>query len=148
MLELLTVQDRSLATRPLGAPTPTAAPITGNHNLDASLFDLRLGPSVNIPLGRRFSVQGSGGLALGVVDSHFTFTDSSLGVSGSGTHTGVLPGGYAELGFAYRVSRTASIYTGAQFEYLGDFRQSANGRSAELQLGATIFYELGVEFHF
>jgi hypothetical protein len=46
------------------------------------------------------------------------------------------------------MTRSASVYTGAQFEYLGDFSQSAGGRSADIQLGATIFYELGLQFHF
>ncbi len=162
---------------PIIESTPTGAssgliPIPGNHNVDAALFDLRLGPAINVPISKRFSVQVSGGLALGVLDSHFTFTDSgaaapvvtpppppvesdhrnivssSSGVSGGNTRTGILPGAYVEVGFAYRMTRSASLYTGAQFEYLGDFQQSASGRSADIELGGTIFYELGLQFHF
>jgi hypothetical protein len=137
-----------ISLQPEGPSTTTSASIVGNHNLDASLFDLRLGPAINVPIAKRFSVQGSGGLAVGVVDSHFTFADSGLHVSGGDTRTSALPGVYGEVGFAYRIARPASIYTGAQFEYLGDFHQSAAGRTATLQLGATIFYELGIQFHF
>jgi len=132
---------------------PNGAIITGNHNLDAALFDLRLGPSFNIPLCKRFSVQAGGGLAVGVVNSHFTFSESSGGAgavpaSGSNTRTGLLPGAYAEAGFAYRICHSTSLFTGVQFEYLGNFQQSADGRSAQLDLGATIFYEFGLQWHF
>jgi hypothetical protein len=88
-----------------------------------------------------------------VVHSYFTFADSSaaggpITASGSSTRTGVVPGAYAEAGLAYRLCRSSSLYTGVQFEYLENFQQSVDGRSAELELGQTIFYEFGLEFHF
>ena len=130
---------------------PDGAFITGNNNLDAELYDLRLGPAVNIPLSDRFSVQSSGGLALGILDSHFTFSENSIytgAMSGSNHRTAFLPGAYAELGFAYQLCHCTSLFTGVQFEYLEDFKQTANGHSAELDLGSTIFYEIGLQFHF
>jgi hypothetical protein len=124
--------------------------VSADHSIDASLFDLRLGPSVNIPLSKRFSFQGGGGLALGLVDSDFTFAESNghILVSGANTSTGFVAGAYAEGGFAYRFSHGISVFTGAQFEYLGDFQQSDGTRSAQLKLGQTIFYELGLEWQF
>jgi hypothetical protein len=124
--------------------------LSGNHNVNASLVDVRLGPSVNVPLFKRFSVQASGGAAIGFVDSHFTFSENSLtgSVSGGNNRVGVVGGAYAEAGFAYRFWRSASLFTGAQFEYLGDFKQSADGRSAQLNLGQTIFYEAGLQWQF
>jgi hypothetical protein len=131
------------------AETPNGAIIAGDHNLDAALFDLRLGPSFTIPLCTRFSVQTSGGLAVGLVHSHFTFNDTGpVYASGSNSRTGVVPGAYGEVGFAYRLCHASSLFTGVQFEYLADFNQSADGRSAHLDLGATIFYEFGLQFHF
>jgi hypothetical protein len=126
--------------------------VSGSHNLDAALIDLRLGPSVNIPLFNRFSVQGGGGLAVGLVDSHFTFNENSgpgsASVSGGNNRTGFVAGAYAEAGFAYRICHSTSIFTGAQFEYLGDFSQNVDGRTAQLKLGQNIFYELGVQWQF
>ena len=126
--------------------------ITGSHNVDAGLYDLRLGPSVNVPLYQSLSVQGGGGVALGVVDSHFSFTENSaagpLSASGSDSTVGFVAGAYAEVGFAYRVSQSTSLFTGAQFQYLGDFQQSANGRSARLDFGQSVFYEIGLQWHF
>jgi hypothetical protein len=129
---------------------PTGGMITGSHNVDAELYDLRLGPSFNIPLFHRFSLQAGGGLALGMVDSDFTFIENNAGAtaSGSNTRTGFLVGAYAEAGFAYRICHAASVFTGAQFQYLGNFHQTAGGRSAQLNFGQTIFYELGLQFQF
>jgi hypothetical protein len=128
---------------------PNGAVITGDHTLDASLFDLRLGPSFSVPLFKRFSLQTGGGLAVGVVCSHFTFTETSpVSASGSNTRAGLVPGAYAEAGFAYRLWRSTSLFTGAQFEYLGDFQQSADHRSAQLSFGQTVFYEFGLQWHF
>jgi hypothetical protein len=128
--------------------------VTGDHKVDAALYDLRLGPSFNFPLSKRFSVEAGGGLAVGLVDSGFSFTEISAtssgaaAASGSGNQTGFVVGAYVEAGFAYRICHSASIFTGAQYEYLGNFQQSADGRSAELNFGQSIFYELGVEWHF
>jgi hypothetical protein len=143
-----------IGSRPISRSTsvvPNGAVITGDHNVDASLFDLRLGPSFNIPLCNRFSLQAGGGLAVGLVYSHFTFTENSAAApaaSGSNTRTGFVPGAYAEAGLAYRIRRSTSLFMGAQFQYLGDFQQSANGRSAQLEFGQTVFYELGLQWHF
>jgi hypothetical protein len=126
--------------------------ISGSHNVNAALIDLRLGPSFNIPLFKRFSLQAGGGGAVGLVDSRFTFTEySATGaapVFGANNRTGFVGGAYAEAGFAYRFYRSASVFTGAQFEYLGDFEQTADGRSAKLHLGQTIFYEIGLQWQF
>jgi hypothetical protein len=105
---------------------------------------------VNIPLGSGFSFEAGGGLALGIVDSDFTFVEHSGSTTtlGGNTRTDLLPGGFGEIGFAYKFCHSASIFTGAQYEYLGTFDQNAGGRTAHLDFGATIFYELGLEWHF
>jgi hypothetical protein len=124
--------------------------INGSHTLDASLYDLRLGPSFNIPLFKRLSLQAGGGLALGMMDSEFSFTEITPAgtVSGKSDHVGLLLGAYAEVGFAYQLCHCASLFTGAQFQYLGDFNQTADGRNARLDIGQTIFYEFGLQWHF
>jgi hypothetical protein len=124
--------------------------ITGSHDLQAALVDFRLGPSFNIPLIKRLSLQAGGGFALGLVDSRFTFTENNATstVSGGNNRTGFVAGAYAEAGLAYRFYRSFSLYTGAQFEYLGDFNQSADGRTAQLKLGQSIFYEIGLQWQF
>ncbi|HEY3857203.1 MAG TPA: opacity family porin, partial [Verrucomicrobiae bacterium] len=98
------------------------------------------------------SVQVGGGGVLGIADSEFDYTENggngSASVSGSNSHTGLNIGAYAELGFAYKLTSSTSLYTGAQYEYLGNFSQSNNGHSAELDLGSAIFYEFGLQWNF
>ena len=124
----------------------------GSRRLDVSLYDFKLGPTVNIPICHRFSVQVGGGGVLGIADSEFDFTENggpgTPSVTGSSSHTGLSLGAYAELGFAYKLSSSTSLFTGAQYEYLGNFSQSTSGHSAELDLGSTIFYEFGLQWHF
>jgi hypothetical protein len=140
-----------LGSEPVSRTLGTSeAIISGSHSVDAALVDLRLGPSFNIPLFKRFSVQGGGGLAVGLLESHFAFSENSGAgtVSGGNNRAGFVVGAYAEVGFAYQICHSTSIFTGAQFESLGDFKQSADGRSADLNLGQNIFYELGVQWQF
>jgi hypothetical protein len=142
-----------LGSEPISRTTADtgAASVTGSHDISAALFDVRLGPTAHIPLGKGFSVEGAGGFALGIASSRFSFSESTGGgvpVSASDSRTGLLPGAFGELGFGYRIGNSVSVFTGAQFEYLGDFNQSAAGRDAKLDLGSVLFYELGLQWHF
>jgi hypothetical protein len=124
----------------------------GNRRLDVSLYDFRLGPTVNIPIYKRFSVQAGGGVVMGIADSEFDYVEfgapGTPSVTGNSSHTGLNLGAYGELGFAFKLSSSTSLFTGAQYEYLGNFNQSSSGHSAELDLGSTIFYEFGLQWHF
>ncbi|HEX3718544.1 MAG TPA: hypothetical protein VH595_11300 [Verrucomicrobiae bacterium] len=144
-----------LGSQPISRSTSMGTEeITGNHRLDAALYDWRVGPSFNILLAKRLSLQAGGGFALGLVDSDFTFNENILtssgrvSASGGSTSTGLLPGAYAEAGLAYRFSHSMSVYGGAQFETLGNFHQTADGRTACLDFSDMLFFELGLEFHF
>jgi hypothetical protein len=124
--------------------------ITGTHDVDASLYDLRLGPSFDFPLGKGFSIEAGGGVAVGLVDSEFKFSENTGAAVATGDvhNSGLRLGGYAEVGLAYRVCHSASIFTGAQIQSLGTFNQSVAGRNSRLDIGQTIFYELGFEWGF
>jgi hypothetical protein len=56
---------------------PGGALITGSRQMDATLYDLRLGPYLELPLADRFTCQVGGGLAVGLVDSTFAFSDTT-----------------------------------------------------------------------
>jgi hypothetical protein len=135
-------------------PLPGGALITGNRELDATIYDFRVGPSADINLTDRLSLELGAGLALGVIDSSFSFnetTSSSLGtVSAAGkTHDyGFQAGAYGEASVAYRVWRSARLLAGLEFQYLGDFQQSTQGRTAQLDLGQTLFLKCGFEWRF
>lgn len=97
---------------------------------------------------KALSAQLGGGLAFGVVDSAFAFNDTSTPSVGATSNAGCQVGAYAEAGLAYRVCRAASLFAGAQFQYLGDFTQNVAGHSAQLDLSQSVFLVLGFEFHF
>ena len=82
---------------------------------------------------------------VGVVDSTFAVNETT---TTSTSRTGCQAGAYAEAGLAYRVCPAASLFGGAQFQYLGDFNQNIGGHSAQLDLSQSIFCVLGFEFHF
>ena len=147
---------------PVIADTPTrsigvvqgGALITGSRQLDAWLYDLHFGPYLELPLVSKVTVQLGGGVAAGLVDSTFTFSDSTStagGVSkasGSNQTTDALVGFYGEAGLAYHIMPSASLFAGGQFQYLGQFNQTAEGRQAQLDLRRSIFFVVGVQWHF
>jgi hypothetical protein len=143
-----------IGSSPMRSIALSTATITGSRSLDATLYDCHLGPAVALDITRRLSVELGGGLAVGLMDSTFAFHDltpTTPGAgpsSGSASNTGWLVGAYAEAGLAYRVARAASLFAGAQFQYLGEFNQSVGGRSAQLDLSQSIFCVLGLELHF
>jgi hypothetical protein len=143
-----------IGSSPTRSITSGTALVTGSRSLDATLCDLRLGPMIDLNLFKGLSFELGGGLALGVVDSTFSYDEtsaSSLGVStASGTThgAGFRAGAYAEAGLAYHLSRSFSLHGGAQFEYLGQFNQSIGSRSAQLDLGQAVFCVLGFKFDF
>lgn len=139
-------------------PTRSTATVAGSvessRKLDTQLYGWRLGPYLEVPISEHFSVQLSGGLALGYVDSEFYYRDVVTTGGGSGFREGgsgdsdLLAGGYAEAQLAFRLCREASVYTGVQYQYLPDFKQSAQGVQAELGLGESLFVTMGVKLHF
>ncbi|MDB6022750.1 MAG: hypothetical protein JWQ04_2607 [Pedosphaera sp.] len=134
--------------------TPGGASIIGSRGIDANLFDFHLGPSADFRLSNRLSLQVGGGLALGLVASKFSFAETTttpagtVAASGSSHDTDCLVGAYAEAELAYRFWRSASVFVGAEFQYLGDFHQSAAGHDAQLDLSQTIFCKAGFQWKF
>jgi hypothetical protein len=143
-----------IGSTPTRSTTVETAIITGNRSLDATLYDFRLGPVVDLDLTKRLSIELGGGLALGVVDGTFVFnetTTTTSGVtssSGSTSSVGCLVGAYAEAGLSFRVCSAASLFGAAQFQYLGTFNQSVSGRSVQLDLSQSVFCALGFKVHF
>ena len=143
-----------ISSTPNGSPSSTPATITGSRSLDANLYELHTGPTIDWNISRRFTLEAGGGLALGIVDSTFKYNEtitSALGstpLSGSTSDTGFDAGFYLETGLAYRLCQSTSLYGGVQYEYLDSFNQSYAGQGAELDLSASVYFVLGLEFHF
>jgi hypothetical protein len=139
---------------PTRSSAVTSSVVESKRALDAQVYGWRLGPYLELPVKEWLAVQLSGGLALGVVDSEFRYRDVATGGgttsvrSGRHSDSDVLAGGYAEAQLSFRVTERASVFTGAQYQYLPDFEQKGRGTKAELELGDAIFVTLGFKLHF
>jgi hypothetical protein len=129
--------------------------VTGSRNLDADVYGLRLGPYVEIPLGSGFSATVSGGLSLAEINSDFRFTEiihagaaTLPATQGSGSNNELKVGGYVEGNLSYELSHSTGVFAGVQFQDLGKYIHSENGRDAVLDLSKSIFVTLGISYSF
>ncbi|HEY1170843.1 MAG TPA: hypothetical protein VGH19_05680 [Verrucomicrobiae bacterium] len=134
---------------------PGGAIITGNRDIDASVFAFRFGPYLDYNLSERVSLTLSGGLSLAVVDSEFTFNELKTPIIGTpSTTTGndrssdLLVGGYLSARVAYWFTDNMNVFTGITYQNVGSFSQTASGRKATLDLGKTISLNVGLGFSF
>ena len=144
-----------VATPLPGQVVPGGASITGSRQFEADLFGFRFGPYFEVPLSRRVSLDFSGGLALAYVNSTFKFnqtvTIAGVGTqsqSGSGSHSGWLPGGYVAGNISVALSDKWALVGGVQFEDLGTYTQNLNGKQAVLDLSNSIFVTVGLSYSF
>jgi hypothetical protein len=135
--------------------TVTQAAATGYRNLDADIFSFRLGPYLELPVAKRLAVSLSGGLALVYVNSTFQFQESALPAiqgqplyTGSGSHSSLLPGGYAAASISYAVSHAVDLSAGVQYMNLGRYSQIENGKQAQVDFSNSLFLTLGVGYRF
>ena len=125
---------------------PGGATVSGQHEYEASLFGLRLGPYLELPLARRLTLNLNGGLALGLLRGDYSFAETvtlaSLGTvaqQGSSTETDFLVGGFAGAELWYALSRDWSAFAGVQYQYPGLLhparqRQGGHGRAGRVHL--------------
>jgi hypothetical protein len=154
---------------PPGAPVVIASPsssttdstsdsitdsITG-RDFSADLYNFRFGPYIEVPLSKRVSFTLSGGLALMEVNSDFSYNEtvtvsrggsSEQQTSGSGNEW--LVGGYVAGNFSVALSDSWALVAGAQFEDLGRYTQTLNGKQATLDLSKAIFVTVGLTYSF
>ncbi len=150
------------SSRPPAQVLVNAATISGSRELDADVFLMRLGPYLEIPLSRKFSIILDGGLtlAVGVTDFSFredvTISDPTYGikvsspktVTGSGSQTDFLVGGYAGGSLAYALTKEISLLAGAQFQAAGRAVNTEKGKEAVLDLGSSIIVSIGAAYSF
>lgn len=144
-----------IGSSPTRSTGPGTATITGTRSMDATLYDFRLGPTLDLDITRHLSVELGSGVALGVVDSTFAYHETasatsmgSTSSSGSTSDVSCQGGVYVEAALAYQVCRAASLFGGVEFQDLGTYDQSLAGHTAQLDLSQSLFVVLGVEIHF
>ena len=130
------------------------ASISGQQDFSADMFGFRFGPYAEIPISKSIALTLGGGFALVCVSSDFSFnqTVTQGGVSavsaGSGSHSAWRAGGYVAGTLSLALSERWALVAGAQFQDVGHYTQTVNGREATLDLSKTIFATIGLSYSF
>jgi hypothetical protein len=133
------------------------ATVTTQDNFDANLWGLRLGPYVEFPFGKKqqFTLALSAGLAVGLIDANESWKQTvnipgnpTLTTHGGGENFSALWGGYAALDADYQFSEHWGVSAGVQFEDLGKYDHSFDGRQVNLDLSKSIYFLVGVSYNF
>jgi hypothetical protein len=124
--------------------------VTGRHEVDADVFGFHVGPYFEFPINDRFSFNLSSGLALGMVNSEFRFSESAGAgtVSGSKSKMDAVFGGYVAANVVYALNERWNLVVGAEYEGLTDFKQRANGREAKIEFLTGVSAKAGLNFSF
>lgn len=135
--------------------TTTTGLLTGSRELEAGVFDFRLGPNLQWHLGGRWAASLGGGFALGLVNGEYSFDETIVFASGDTAEnrgrfdaTEVVYGGYAEALLYFRAEDRSEIYVGVQYVGLGDVTFTGGGREARLRLGSGLHLAAGIHWIF
>ncbi len=145
-----------LPETPLGRTTTMASgtPIPGERCFDANVYQLRLGPYAELPITRRLSVALSAGLALGFVDSEFSWqesavvTGSTLSASESGNYNALEIGGYVGGTVRCMINNQWSVFGSATYQNIGTYNHSVGAKEASVDFGTEVFVSGGIGFSF
>jgi hypothetical protein len=139
-------------TRTMG---PAAVMISGPQSLDGQIYALRAGPYYDFQFCKRWSGRLGGGVSLAVADLNYSFNETiaygsglTINNAGSGAGAEFQAGGYVEGKLLFALTRHASVFAGAQYEYLGTFSRTAGNEQAQLDMSNAVYLLLGVEWHF
>ena len=134
---------------------PGAAVSNGHREFDADIWGIRVGPYLEFPLGEKFKLSVSGGLAAALISAEASWTESITisgtagpSVHGSGRNTDFVLGGYLAGNAAWEINERWSIVGSVQYQYLGRYDHSFGGRAVEADLTHGIFITLGVGYKF
>jgi hypothetical protein len=128
--------------------------LSGSHTLDATLYTLRLGPSIYWDLPRRFGLALGAGPAVGLVDGKYKYNETittaggSIQNSGSASGTDFVFGGYVNGTLLYHLQNNGDLYLGAQYMPMTDATINGGGRQGRLNLDGQLYFSVGLNWPF
>jgi hypothetical protein len=144
-----------IGATPSGARSSIPELVTGSRQLNADLFGFRAGPYLEIPLSRKWSVALSAGLSLADINSDFRYTQTiQTGAEtfpttrGSSSHSDLLAGWYAQGKASYALTKATGLFASVQFQDLGQYSHTLQGKEAVLDLSKSVFVTLGLSYSF
>ena len=142
---------------PVTSTTTFLSDTTGSEreSFDANLWGFRLGPYLEFPFCRRFSILASGGLAVGLLESSASWRqtidipgENLVSYNGHSHDLSLLWGYYASATAVLKISERWSIEGGVQFQDLGKYSQRLGFRKVELDFRHSIFLLAGISYTF
>jgi hypothetical protein len=137
------------------APNGEVATLVAQRHLDANVWRVHVGPKLHVPVNNRLELQFAGGMAIGVVDSHFNFTEqvffpSSVGgggpqlvQQGAAQTEGANVGPYLSGQLVVPLWPDSRIFAGVQWEDLGKFHNSIGSHTAQIDLRDALSVSFG-----
>jgi hypothetical protein len=132
-----------------------SAALVSDQTLSGDLFAFRFGPFVEWDLTPKLSLSASVGVTLAPTKLEYDFSETatlasgaSFSNSGHSSDTEILYGAYVDARLRYAYSENWGVYVGAQFQSLNSMQQSAGGRSARFDPGATFALSTGIIWRF
>lgn len=136
----------------------SAAATSFSGHLDTKFQNLRLGPSFEMDLTRRFSTAVGFGYSSVYVDSIFnynevtTFANGTIPPLNSGNvnlkRSEWEPGVYFEVRANYQITRSIGAFAGADMQYNQGLEFGDSTHQIKIDLGTTYGLKGGVSFHF
>ncbi|MEO8426051.1 MAG: hypothetical protein ABI651_02960 [Verrucomicrobiota bacterium] len=127
-------------------------------NLEAHLYNLRIGPTLEVDLSKRLSVVVGAGYAPVYADARLEYAEA---VTFSNPAVPVLApiradlgeskwrlGFYGEIHLNFRITNHIDAFVGGDFQYNSDFTFGDSGHQVKLDLGATYGTKIGMTFRF
>lgn len=135
------------------------AVLLANRHFDANVWKLRLGPKLHVPVNNRLEFAFGGGLSVGVIASHFNFSEqvvfpSSLGgglsptFQGSSQAGGTLFGPYLNGLVVVPLTPDSRAFAGVKWEDLGKYNHSIGTHVAQLDFTDAVSVSIGFAIGF
>jgi len=126
------------------------------HTLDASIYTLRLGPTVYWELPWNFATQLSGGAAVGFVSGDLEYSETLFFPSdgsraynrGGVSDDQFVYGGYLSATLMYHVEEHGDLYLGVQYMPMSNATFSGGGREATLDMTGAVYVSFGINWPF
>ena len=129
--------------------------VSGYRDISGNLYDFRVGPFFEYQITKKFSAGLGAGLSFALFDGDYRFEETvtlpgagSFPNSGSGSQVESMFGGYVGANLAYAFNQSWRVFGGAQYRNLGDYEQTVNGSTVEVDFSNTVQAIIGFGYSF
>ncbi len=156
-------QTRSVDTSTLLGSQPTSRTVTtgttnlhGRWQIKGSYYTIRVGPLLRFPVTERLKISLSAGAAMAFIGTRYlaeesidlTDVESQLTTTEEATKDLAIPAYYADADAEYQLTERTGFYLGATYQKSGNYDQTLNGRTAQIDMSSTYGFQSGFSLRF